>query len=394
MSPVDGNSRERSQRELALCRAELEQARSYLQGILQNASDLIFATDVEGLLLFFSKGGERILGYEAWELMGRDFSELAARKSDLLDAMEEAISRGSASRLDIPLKAKDGRLVWCNVSVVAIKNRAGHRVGAVGICQDMTQWRELQARLRTVERLAEMGRLAGGIAHEINNPLAVIQEIVGWARTLLGEEKLLPDSFREEMEKILTDILEQTRRGRTITHQLLGFVREVPPSLEMVDLVDVVRRVLGFLKHEVDRANVSVEVIEPKERAETISDPRLLEQIMVNLLTNALDAIEEKGSKGGKIAVEVIREKEAWQIRVSDNGTGIAEDHREHIFELLYTTKDPGKGTGLGLPMCMKILEKLGGEMGFETEVGVGTTFWFRIPDRRAEANGGLTPTG
>jgi PAS domain S-box-containing protein len=382
MSPKDENPSERSQRELALCRAELEQARSYLQGILQNASDLIFATDVQGLLVSLSKGGERILGYKTWELVGREFSELAARRSDLLDAMEEAIVRGSASRLDIPLKAKDGRLVWCNISIVVLTNRSGQRVGAVGICQDMSQWKEFQAKLRNVERFAEMGRLAGGIAHEINNPLAVIQEIVGWARTLLRDEKGLPESFRSEMEKALLDILEQTRRGRTITHQLLGFVRDVPPSWERVDLGDVVRKAIGFLGHEIRREGVSVEVVEPEGRVESISDPRLLEQVMVNLLSNALDAIEEKGVGGGRIVVEIVRREGAWEIRVSDTGTGIDEAHREHIFELLYTTKSPGKGTGLGLPISKRIVEQLGGEMGFETEVGRGTTFWFRIPDR------------
>ncbi len=385
MSQGDEKLEERSKRELALCRAELEQARSYLQGILQNASDLIFATDVQGLLVFVSKGGERILGYKRWELVGREFTELAAKRSDLLDAMEEAMVRGSASRLDIPLRAKDGRLVWCNLSLVVLTNRSGQRVGAVGICQNMSQWKELQIKLRNVERFAEMGRLAGGIAHEINNPLAVIQEVVGWARTLLRDEKGLRESFRSEMEKALLDILEQTRRGRTITHQLLGFVRDVPPSWERVDLADVVRKALGFLGHEIRREGILVEVLKPEGSIESISDPRLLEQVTVNLLSNALDAIEEKGLGGGRIVVEIVRREGAWEVRVSDNGTGIEEAHREHIFELLYTTKSPGKGTGLGLPICKRIMEQLGGEMGFETEVGLGTTFWFRIPDRSEE---------
>ena len=230
-----------------------------------------------------------------------------------------------------------------------------------------------------------MGRLAGGIAHEIKNPLAVIQEIVGWARTLLRDEKGLPESFRSEMEKAFLDILEQTRRGRTITHQLLGFVREVPPSWERVDLPDVVRKAIGFLGHEMSREGVSVEVLKPEGRVESISDPRLLEQMMVNLLSNALDAIVEKGLGGGRVVVEIVRREGAWEIRISDTGTGIEEAHRAHIFELLYTTKSPGRGTGLGLPICKRILDQLGGETGFETEVGRGTTFWFRIPDRSAQ---------
>lgn len=369
----------RLSRELNICRAELEQARSYLQGILQNTTDMIFATDVEGFLFSFSLGGEKILGFPAAELLGRKASELAIRQDELEDALRAVGEKGSVTLLDVPFKTRGGQEAFCNVSLVALRNRRGEKVGTVGICQDITRWKSLQERLKSIERFAEMGRLAAGIAHEINNPLAIIQEIAGWGLTIVSEQKEFGE-IKAELQKALEDILEQTRRGSSITHQLLGFVREAPPTLQRVDLAQVVARALGFLRHELSKAFVQVEVIKPEGELWINSDPRMLEQLLVNLLSNGLDAIKEKAQAGGLIQVVIQPLEKAWEIQVIDNGTGIAPEHVESIFELLFTTKGPGKGTGLGLPICRRIATQLGGEIQFQTRHGQGSTFLVRLP--------------
>ncbi len=377
----------RLSRELNICRAELEQARSYLQGILQNTTDMIFATDVEGILFSFSLGGERILGFPAVELLGRKVSQLALRQEELEEAMRQAGQRGSVSLLDVGFRAKAGQEVSCNVSLVALRNRLGEQVGIIGICQDMTRWKSIQEKLAAIERLAEMGRLAAGIAHEINNPLAIIQEITGWGKTLLAERTEQGD-LKPELEKALEDILEQTRRASSITHQLLGFVRESAPSFRQVDLAEVVARAVGFLRHELSKGSVQVEIEKPEGELWLNSDPRMLEQLLVNLLSNALDAVKEKAGAGGLIRVLIQPLETAWEIQVIDNGTGIAPENLERIFELLFTTKGPGKGTGLGLPICRRIAAQLGGEIDFQSRFGEGSTFLVRLP-REPQRQGG-----
>jgi PAS domain S-box-containing protein len=377
----------RLSRELNICRAELEQARSYLQGILQNSTDMIFATDVEGILFSFSLGGERILGFSAAELLGTKVSELAVKQERLQEALREAGEKGSLSLLDVPFKTKGGQEAFCNVSLVALRNRRGEQVGTIGICQDITRWKSIQESLKSIERFAEMGRLAAGIAHEINNPLAVIQEIAGWGITLLSDQKE-KDKITAELQKALEDILEQTKRGSSITHQLLGFVREAPPTIQPLDLAQVVARAVGFLRHELSKALVQVEIIKPEGELWINSDPRMLEQLLVNLLSNGLDAIKEKAQAGGLIRVVLQASERAWEIQVIDNGTGIAPEHVERVFELLFTTKGPGKGTGLGLPICRRIATQLGGDIQFWTRPGEGTCFLVRLP-RDPRSKGG-----
>lgn len=369
----------RLSRELNICRAELEQARSYLQGILGNATDMIFAADAEGILFSFSLGGERTLGFSAVELLGRKVSELALRQEELEEAMRKAGETGSFSLLDVPFRTKSGQEAFCNVSLVALRNRRGEQVGTIGICQDITRWKGIQESLKSVERFAEMGRLAAGIAHEINNPLAVIQEIAGWGITLLSDQKE-QDGIKAELRKALEDILEQTRRGSSITHQLLGFVREAPPTIQPLDLAQVVDRAVGFLRHELSKAHMEVEIIKPEGKLWINSDPRMLEQLLVNLLGNALDAIKEKAPARGLIQVVVQPQEKVWEIQVIDNGTGIAPENLERVFELLFTTKGPGKGTGLGLPICKRITAQLGGEIHFHTRLGEGSSFVVRLP--------------
>ena len=177
--------------ELASHKIELYQTRSYLQCILQNATDLIFATDAEDAVVSFSKGGEKVLGYSWEEIMGRpvkDFAEDGASFGYLIATCQE---EGSAVGLDVRFRHKDGKTVFCNISLLNLTNREGQRVGAVGICQDITEWKQFQEDLIRVDRLAEIGRIAAGVAHEINNPLAVINEVVKGNRVVVVDDSIV-----------------------------------------------------------------------------------------------------------------------------------------------------------------------------------------------------------
>jgi two-component system NtrC family sensor kinase len=335
---------------------------------------MIFATDVEGTVFSFSEGGERILGYSGAEVAGRPARDLAAAPASLDRLLKDAGVSGSAGEMDFAFRHRNGSLVSCNVSLVSLNNRLGERVGTVGICKDITGWKKVQEELVQMQRLAEIGRLAAGIAHEINNPLAIIHEIAGWGQAVASEGK------PGELQKAFEDIRDQTKRCRAITHQLLGFVRDSQPNPVDFDLKDLVAKTLVFLKAEIDRAGVQVEKEFPREELTLRSDPRMLEQVMVNLLANAVDAIAEKGEKSGLIRVRLRRDSAQVEIEVQDNGTGIPDENRGRVFDLLFTTKAPGRGTGLGLPICRNIVKNLGGEILFRTESGSGSTFVVRLP--------------
>jgi len=366
--------------ELASHKIELYQTRSYLQCILQNATDLIFATDTEDAVVSLSKGGEKVLGYSWEQIVGwpiKDFVEEPASFEHLMKTCQE---EGSAVGLDVPFRHKDGKTVFCNISLLTLSNREGQRVGSVGICQDITDWKKLQENLIRVDRLAEIGRLAAGVAHEINNPLAVINEVSGWVGEVIGDATGLSPKDRQEIEVAVTKIGGQTKRCRTITHKLLDFARDSAPTRSEFDIVDLLKETINFLNPEVKYTSIKIDLDSAERHLLVNSDKRLLEQVFVNFITNAIHAVLERGEDTGHIHITTVKNNSDVEIRFQDDGVGIPTEVQSKIFDLFYTTKPPGKGTGLGLAISKNIVKKLGGHIILESQVGVGTTFTVRIP--------------
>ncbi len=366
--------------ELASHKIELYQTRSYLQCILQNATDLIFATDAEDAVVSFSKGGEKVLGYSWEEIMGRPIKDFAEDRVSFGYLIATCQEEGSAVGLDVRFRHKDGKTVFCNISLLNLTNREGQRVGAVGICQDITQWKQLQEDLIRVDRLAEIGRIAAGVAHEINNPLAVINEVSGWTGEVVRDAKGLGPDDRQELEKAVAQIGGQTKRCRTITHKLLDFARDSAPVKSQFDIDELLKETISFLKPEVKYTSIKIDVNSAERPLLVNSDRRLLEQVFVNFITNAIHAVQERGEDTGHIQITAVKTNSDIEIRFQDDGVGIPADMQTKIFDLFFTTKPPGKGTGLGLPICKNIVKNLGGDITLESQVGVGTTFTVRIP--------------
>jgi PAS domain S-box-containing protein len=366
--------------ELAGHKIELHQAIGYLQSILQKSNDMIFAADVDGILLSFSKGGEKVLGYSSEDVAGTPVKNLAINPSAFEKLMATTQEEGNSVRLDVPFRHKDGSTIHCDVSLIGLTNTMGQKVGTVAICRDITLWKKLQEDLIRVDRLAEIGRIASGIAHEINNPLAVINEIAGWAGTLVSDAGGLSREDRVELETAVKRISEQTGRCSSITHQLLDFARDSAPAKRSLDIHQLLNETIGFLKPDLKFKNIEIVPIFEEGLFEIQSDPKLLEQVFINLLSNAIYAIKQKGTCQGRIEIRTSKSGTNVEIVISDNGTGIPDEDREKIFDLFYTTKPTGKGTGLGMPICQNIVNKLGGDIIFESRVGEGTTFTVRIP--------------
>ncbi len=234
-------------------------------------------------------------------------------------------------------------------------------------------------------KLASIGRLAAGVAHEINNPLAIINEKAGLLRDIL---KKVPDfSYAEKFNASLGSILQSVSRCRTITHRLLGFARQMDVSCEVLDLNLVLKDVIGFLEREMTYRNIQLDLQLDENLPSIESDRGQLQQVFLNIINNALDAVND----GGLIAVRTSRKEDEFvSVTVRDNGHGIPAESLRRIFEPFYTTKEKGKGTGLGLSITYGIVKKLGGDIKVESVVGQGSTFIVDLPVRCViEAEGG-----
>jgi PAS domain S-box-containing protein len=366
--------------ELSSHKIELHQTRGYLQCILQNSNDMIFATDVDGMIVSFSKGGEKVLGYTWEEVAGYYIETFAEDPESFEEVMADSQEKGSAVRLEFPFKHKEGHTVYCDVSMINLTNTKGQRVGTVGVSRDITRWKKLQDELIRIDRLAEIGRVAAGIAHEINNPLAIINAVSGWTEEIVQDAKGLSPEDRKELEKAVQQIVHQTRRCRDITHQLLGFVRDTAPEKTEFDVNELLNATIDFIRPELKDAPIEIVRDFSKEPLPMKSDPTMMEQVFVNLLTNAIHAIIEKGSDQGKIEIKTAKTGSEVEISIRDNGTGIAKENQDKVLNLFFTTKPPGEGTGLGLSISQKILKTLNGTLGFDTKPGIGTTFTVRVP--------------
>jgi len=216
-----------SERKLALRSAELSETRELLRGVLDNSRDLIFMADADGLLISFNKGAENALGYRSDEVIGKPIIDFCRQPEDLRDLFALTLEEGHAERYELPFTHRDGETVLCNVSLTTIHEHAGVVNEVIGICRDITTRRRLQDGLVRSDRLAALGKMAAGVAHEINNPLAVMESIAGIMEDTLEEEgNRLSIANRDLLAKAADRLKSQVKRCSNITHGLLGFARK------------------------------------------------------------------------------------------------------------------------------------------------------------------------
>ncbi|HMK60192.1 MAG TPA: ATP-binding protein [Dissulfurispiraceae bacterium] len=228
-------------------------------------------------------------------------------------------------------------------------------------------------------RLASIGRLAAGVAHEINNPLAIINEKAGLMKDLMLMSDMPVD--RDKFISLIKAISDSVHRCRTITHRLLGFARRMDIQHEEIDLNDTIKEVIEFLDKEVLYRNIGLETKLKEDLPRIVSDKGQLQQVFLNIVNNAIDAVKD----GGKIIISSdVKTRNMVRISIKDNGRGIPKDAIKSIFEPFYTTKDKGKGTGLGLSISYGIVQRLGGDISVESEEGKGTIFYVDLPIKAA----------
>ncbi|MBL4901052.1 hypothetical protein JYT85_01575 [Desulfocapsa sp. AH-315-G09] len=238
---------------------------------------------------------------------------------------------------------------------------------------------EVNQQMVQVEKMATVGRLAAGIAHEINNPLQMITNQAGWIDELLVEENPGQVKNLEEYKDSIDKIRYHVKRAGTITHRLLGFSRKMKAEKECVNVNDIIEETLSFVENDAKNNNIQIEKLFIENLPPTMSDAPQLQQVFLNLLNNSLDAI----GTDGKIEIRTRADADTIYMEFADSGTGINPAILDKIFDPFFTTKDPGKGTGLGMSICYDIMRKLGGTIDVRNGAKKGAVFTLTLPIRK-----------
>lgn len=355
-----------------------------LASLVEGSDDAIVSATLEGSILAWNPGAERLYGYPAHEIIGRDVSILipAERESDRRRMLERVRSGARIPAFDATHRRRDGSPVTVSLSLSPVKDRHGRVVAVAGIAHDVTQTRRLEAELRQLAKMEAVGRLAGGLAHDFNNMLTVID---GYSQLVLM--KLPADS---PMRGLIEEIHKAGERAADLTRQLMVFSRKTMVDPRVLNLSDIVRSNTEMLSRVVGDDISLVTSLEPT-LAHVMADRSQLEQALVNLVLNARDAMPA----GGRLLISTAnvrfdtpqsgspREVPAGQyveLGVSDTGVGMDEATRGRLFEPFFTTKGSGRGTGLGLAMLQHFVMQSGGFVSVESVAGEGSHFRLYLP--------------
>jgi signal transduction histidine kinase len=232
----------------------------------------------------------------------------------------------------------------------------------------------LYHKMEYANKLAAIGRLGAGVAHEINNPLSIITQKAGLLKDLLEVSDTMPP--REKMIALVDSVLNSADRCGGITHRLLGFAKHMDIQRVSIDLDELLHEVLGFLEKEASYREIQVEFQYTEDPPRIVSDRGQLQQVFLNIINNAFAAVDD----GGRIEIDIRRSgSDAVAVSIADNGVGMSESQMEHIFDPFFTTKK-GAGTGLGLSITYGIVQKLGGQISVKSQSGLGTCFVVTLP--------------
>jgi PAS domain S-box-containing protein len=355
---------------------EHERARLFYASFL-TSTNAIEITDRNGVLVDVNPAFERIYGYSRAECIGRKPNIVRSKKTptELYERMWADLGdprQGSWSG-EILNRDRKGRERTVFLTISAVRDESGAATHYVGVAVDLTEQRSWERHAAHTDKLASIGQLAAGVAHEINTPLANIMLIAE------GIRRRSPDASTLRRAEA---IAEQARIAGEIVRGLLDFARRGEPRISDLDLVSVTRETLAFLRGK-QSADVDVEERYPAGPVPIAGDRSQLGQVLTNIINNAYEALEH----GGRIVVEVRATRDRAEVEVIDSGPGISEDALPHIFEPFFTTKVEGKGTGLGLAICHGIVQAHRGTIRVRNVPGAGASFTISLPRPNASSD-------
>jgi two-component system NtrC family sensor kinase len=348
----------------------LRQLKEFNEGIVQGMEEGIVMEDAEGRITFVNPKMAEMLGYTEEELIGKHWSETVA-PSCLRQVEQESSKRpeGISSRYEAVLLRKDGQEVPGLISARPLFGE-GEFVGTLAVCTDLTEIKEMEQQLVQAGKLAAIGQLVAGVAHELNNPLT---SVVGYSELLLGAE--CSEGIRHDLERIN----RQGVRAARIVGNLLTFARRREPRKESININDVIERSLELQAHQLALDGISI-VKEPDEALPpTMVDPFQMQQVFMNIISNAHQALRDwQGERQLRVRSELAGDM--IHLEFADSGPGISAEVMRRLFEPFFTTREAGEGTGLGLSIAHGIVEAHVGRIWAESEVGKGATFIVEIP--------------
>ncbi len=347
--------------------------------IFANAYDLIFMLDSELRITSINKVGPQLTGYSIEELIGRAIRSLTSAESwrAAEPSLRELLQGRSVQPFELELVRNDQEPVYLEVSAQVLHN-VNSLEGIHCIARNLTERRRLEQQLIQSEKLSAIGQLVAGVAHELNNPLTSVS---GYAQLLLRSKDL-----SAPLQQDLVQIQTQAERAARIVQNLLIFAREHKPERHMVAIGEILRSTLALQNYQLKVDNISVVLEIDPNLPLTTADPYQLQQVFLNLITNARHAIVDSG-KAGTLTLRagtITASDGSPQIRIEfiDSGVGIPEHHLQKIFNPFFTTKPVGQGTGLGLSICFGIIREHGGQIWAESQMGVGTRVLISLPVR------------
>ncbi len=351
--------------------SELHRERDFSAKILGNTQSLILVADTAGLVSYANRRWSDA-GFEQRELLGRPLLDLAAPSfgRPLAHALESTLNGQQVDNLELQIIRRSGAAGQFSANLSPMRDEQGTITSIVVVLTDITDSAVLRDKLVHAEKMAAVGQLVSGVAHEVNNPLTAI---LGFA-DLLMENPDLPETARKDLRVIL----QEAQRTKQIVQNLLSFARQMPPQRSAVQLNTILRRTIQLRSYDLN--SHGIEVIEhlDAELPEVLGDAHQLQQVFLNILNNAYDAVHEVG-RPARIEIMSTKSGDCVEVSFCDNGDGITQPDR--IFDPFFTTKEVGKGTGLGLSICYGIVKEHGGDILCHNNLGgQGATFIVRLP--------------
>jgi len=349
----------------------LRESEEHYSALVGNLTEAVFQFK-EGVITWCNDRVEEIYGYSKDELIGKNasfFYPSDIGPSEFTRRVAAAIKERGFFRSIGKFQRKDGNLVDIEYSVSQIPGK--DPIEIIAVARDVTERRRMEQQLQLAGRLAAVGELAAGIAHELNNPLTAVQAFAQF----LTDKDNLDETTRSDVETIY----REAQRATKITANLLRFARRNKPEKHLVSINETLEKSLQLHAYRMKVNNIEILVELAPDLPMTMADSDQMQQVFVNIVNNAEQAMTEAHGKG-RLCVKTQRVGGMIQIAFTDDGPGISEDNLKRIFDPFFTTKDVGKGTGLGLSICYGIVQEHGGHMYAKSKPGEGTTFVVELP--------------